>query len=70
MKEDEFQKVKVFANTVLQECENKGLTNKEVEYFKEYLPKLIQINCQLIQFYELLQSMLPYKPEMEQIRLS
>ena len=26
MKEDEFQKVKAFANTVLQECENKGLT--------------------------------------------
>jgi hypothetical protein len=46
MKEDEFQKVKAFANTVLQECENKGLTNKEVEYFKEYLPKLIQIKLE------------------------
>ena len=48
MKDDEFRKVKAFANTVLQECENKGLTNKEVEYFKEYLPKLIQIKLEEI----------------------
>ena len=46
MKDDEFQKVKAFANTVLHECEKKGLTNKEEEYFNEYLPKLIQIKLE------------------------
>lgn len=41
MKDDEFRKVKAFANTVLQECENKGLTNKEVDAKTESVLEMI-----------------------------
>lgn len=42
--QDDYENVREFAETILQQCEDKGLTVGEVDYLKSYLPMLIRKN--------------------------